>query len=173
MCCDVNISCPSDGFNVKKLKWKRLKSKIILIISVSEGYYILSEGYRNRDVIVLWCQPCRPVFPLVFLCSPGEEKALVEHIEGLPPNARLKEEIGELLELLLILGQELLAQRLQQSVYAAIKCCDVALTQIRGHAKEGHENETVKVNVGLSSNAVLPKVDEIKWKWIVLGNEGV
>ena len=97
----------------------------------------------------------------------------MEHIEGLPPNARLKEEIGELLELLLILGQELLAQRLQQSVYAAIKCCDAALTQIRGHTKVGHENDALKVNLGLSSNTVLPKVDEVRWKWIVLGSEWV
>lgn len=97
----------------------------------------------------------------------------MEHIEGLPPSARLKEEIGELLELLLILGQELLAQRLQQSVYAAIKCCDAALTQIRGHAKEGHENDALKVNLGVSSNTVLPKVDEVRWKWIVLGSEWV
>ena len=104
----------------------------------------------------------------VLMCSPGEEKALVEHIEGLPPNTQLKAEIGELLELLLILGQELLAQRLQQSVYAAIKCCDAALTQIRTHAREGDVNDASKASAGLSSTLGPPKVDEVRWKWIVL-----
>ena len=110
---------------------------------------------------------------MVLMCSPGEEKALVVHIEKLPPDARLKEDIGELLELLLILGQEPLAQRLQQSVYAAIKCCDAALTQIRAHASEGDVNDASKVSVGLSSGGVLPKVDEVRWKWIVLDGGGV
>eukprot|EP00850_Spirogloea_muscicola_P001379 SM000005S17176 [mRNA] locus=s5:653029:657762:+ [translate_table: standard] len=48
--------------------------------------------------------------------SPHEEQALVEHLVGLAPSAALKEEVAQLLDLLILLQHEDLARRLQMSL---------------------------------------------------------
>eukprot|EP00850_Spirogloea_muscicola_P009586 SM000054S18072 [mRNA] locus=s54:234481:239381:+ [translate_table: standard] len=48
--------------------------------------------------------------------SPHEEQALVEHLVGLAPGAALKEEVAQLLDLLILLQDEDLARKLQMAL---------------------------------------------------------
>lgn len=106
------------------------------------------------------------LFFFFHLGSPGESLALVSHLESLGPKKRQKEEVRELLEVLLILKEEPLAKSLQRTL-GALEECHLAAMEKVVEIKVQEEGP-----VSLTNEKGTPGTKEeeknFKWKLLVL-----
>lgn len=109
--------------------------------------------------------------------SPGEEKALVEHLRSLGPSVRSKEETSQLLEILLIFGQELVAKTLQNRLKSLIKSHSSAILEAEA-ALAAEEEANLEENKGglnvdkKGKSATTGGLEQnVRWKLIILDTD--
>ena len=103
----------------------------------------------------MWCAAQNKKGPRIRQGSPQEEEALVSHIISLIPTAQTCSEVGQLTELLILLGHEADARRLQALLSETIAQQKAAADRA-GKGKPATEPE-----VKQAANGVL-------WKWDIL-----
>ncbi|GBG58830.1 hypothetical protein CBR_g230 [Chara braunii] len=81
--------------------------------------------------------------------SPGEELALLEYVKGLSITARVQEEIGQLSEVLVLLGKEGLAGQLQHRVGEFMEVLQKAVQEMASSIDQESTGSQVKVNGGV------------------------
>eukprot|EP00898_Chlorokybus_atmophyticus_P002599 jgi/Chlat1/333/Chrsp1S00217 len=94
--------------------------------------------------------------------SPGEELGLIQYIQGLQPHARLKEEVGQLAEVLVMLGEAALARVLRDAL--ARYCEEHAAAQ--ADALSGLPEITAEAAQDTTTEQ--RDKDAVVWDWAVL-----
>lgn len=102
--------------------------------------------------------------------SPGEEFALVEHLQSMVLSSRAQEELKLLLEVLLLLGEEETARKLQNfaaryqtSQLAAVKDAEEKLAEEQADGTTGTQNENAD-----NLRKKLGVCDMLCWQWEML-----
>ena len=96
--------------------------------------------------------------------SPEEEAALVSHIASLAQSAKQCTEAGQLAELLVLLGHEADARRIQSLLSAVIAQQQAAAER----AQQAPAAATASLNNGIKSAALPAKPAAVDWKFDIL-----
>lgn len=102
--------------------------------------------------------------------SPGEEFALVEHLQTMVLSSRAQEELKLLLEVLLLLGEEEIARKLQNfaaryqsSQLAAVKDAEDKLAEEQADGTKATQNDNAD-----NLRKKLGVCDTLRWQWEML-----
>ncbi|GLJ06834.1 hypothetical protein SUGI_0049640 [Cryptomeria japonica] len=102
--------------------------------------------------------------------SPGEEFALVEHLQSMALNSRAQEELKMLLQVLLFLGEEKLARKLESIGVRFQSCQQAAVEEAENKLAEDEAGNTASLQMDNLSISKKKQglMDRQCWQWEVL-----